>query len=62
MNQKMLKYLLLQGILFISLICYSQNRMGSISGRVTDSKSQPIETALVLLKGTNISEYTNESG
>lgn len=62
MNQKMLKYLLLQGILFISLICYSQNRVGSINGRVTDNKSQPIETALVLVKGTNISEYTNEKG
>ena len=36
--------------------------MGSINGRVTDSKSQPIETALVLVKGTNIGEYTNENG
>jgi len=63
MNQSVLKYVLLQGLLLMSLFAYSQsNRSGTVNGRVIGDNTQSIEAALVSIKGTTIGEYTNERG
>lgn len=57
--------------LFVWCLCFfifnqysfsQNNRAGSIEGRVVDERSQPIETALVQVKGTTKGEYTNDKG
>ncbi len=63
MNQKVLKYLLLQGLLLFSFFAYSQSsKTGNISGRITGDNNRPVEAALVTIKGTTIGESTNEKG
>lgn len=50
----------LLGVLFISVQLLAQNR--TITGKVTDAKSNPVVSASVLVKGTSIGSVTKEDG
>lgn len=53
--------LLLFGMAFLVLPALAQNKI-LVKGRVTDEKNQPVVSASVVLKGTNIGTTTNNNG
>ena len=57
------RILILSFFIFSNLLAYNPNvETGSISGKVLDSKQQPIIGASVVLKGTVRGVATNEQG
>lgn len=63
MTHSTLRYILLQVLFILSVYAHSQNNeTGNISGRVVDSNQEPVEAALVAIKGTTTGELTNEKG
>lgn len=63
MANRMFKSFLLQSLLLLSIFTYSQDKKtGNIRGLLIDSNAQPVEATVVAIKGTTISQLTNEKG
>lgn len=58
----MKKYILLQLFILIPILIYTQTNRGTITGKITDQKGNPLPFANVVLHDTQYGDMTNDEG